>query len=118
MLGLFRNRRRKNSPAAATNLAGKLMRLLIDLRAESRKKKDFATADRIRNALAEIGVDPGRPARRNGVEPEVGHYCEKDECALQAENPEFSRETSRVSPFRQKGPTASSGMTADPRLQI
>ena len=32
------------------------MKLLIDLRAEARKKKDFATADRIRNGLAEIGV--------------------------------------------------------------
>ena len=37
-------------------LAGKLMKLLIELRAEARKKKDFATADRIRNTLAEIGV--------------------------------------------------------------
>ena len=32
------------------------MKLLIDLRAEARKKKDFATADRIRNTLTEIGV--------------------------------------------------------------
>ena len=32
------------------------MKLLIDLRADSRKKKDFATADRIRTGLTDIGV--------------------------------------------------------------
>ena len=32
------------------------MDLLIELRAEARKNKDFATADQIRNALAEIGI--------------------------------------------------------------
>jgi cysteinyl-tRNA synthetase len=32
------------------------MKLLIELRAEARKKKDFATADRIRVTLGEIGV--------------------------------------------------------------
>jgi len=37
------------------DLTGKLMKLLIDLRAEARNKKDFATGDRIRNTLAEIG---------------------------------------------------------------
>ncbi len=37
-------------------LAGQLMDLLIDLRAEARKSKDFATADRIRDGLSEIGV--------------------------------------------------------------
>ena len=33
-----------------------LMQLLIDLRAEARKTKNFATADLIRKRLAEIGV--------------------------------------------------------------
>jgi cysteinyl-tRNA synthetase len=37
-------------------LLGQLLELLIELRAESRKKKDFATADRIRIRLAELGV--------------------------------------------------------------
>ena len=46
----------EKAPGGDDQLAGKLMKLLIDLRAESRKKKDFATADRIRNTLAEIGV--------------------------------------------------------------
>ena len=43
------------------------MGLLIELRAESRKKKDFGTADQIRKRLAEIGViwKTGR-GERNG----------------------------------------------------
>jgi cysteinyl-tRNA synthetase len=54
-LGLFR------APPAATeggddSLVGQLMELLIQMRAEARKKKDFATADLIRNRLTEIGV--------------------------------------------------------------
>jgi cysteinyl-tRNA synthetase len=56
VLGLFR--KPPPEPAAATSdgLVGKLMLLLIDLRAEARKKKDFATADQIRKRLTEIGV--------------------------------------------------------------
>ncbi len=54
-LGLFR-RPPAEKAAADDGLAGDLMKLLIDLRAEARKKKDFATADRIRNGLTEIGV--------------------------------------------------------------
>ena len=54
-LGLFR-KPPKRKPAGGDDLAGKLMKLLIDLRDEARKKKDFATADRIRNTLTEIGV--------------------------------------------------------------
>ncbi len=37
-------------------LIGKLMDLMIELRAAARKNKDFATADRIRDALGEIGI--------------------------------------------------------------
>ena len=56
-MGLFRKPQQEKGPAGGSDdLAGKLMKLLIDLRAESRKKKDFATADRIRNTLVEIGV--------------------------------------------------------------
>jgi cysteinyl-tRNA synthetase len=46
-------------PAAAggdDQLVGQLVELLIALRAEARSKRDFATADRIRDGLAEIGV--------------------------------------------------------------
>jgi cysteinyl-tRNA synthetase len=32
------------------------MQLLIELRAGARAKKDFATADRVRDSLAELGV--------------------------------------------------------------
>jgi cysteinyl-tRNA synthetase len=54
-LGLFRTPR-EEKPAAGDDLTGKLMNLLIELRAEARKRKDFATADRIRNTLTEIGI--------------------------------------------------------------
>jgi len=56
VLGLFRQPPAETQPGGNNDLAGKLMALLIDLRAESRKKKDFATADQIRKRLAEIGV--------------------------------------------------------------
>jgi cysteinyl-tRNA synthetase len=54
-LGLFRAP--PTQAAAADNeLSGKLMGLIIELRAAARGKKDFATADRIRQALGEMGV--------------------------------------------------------------
>jgi len=56
VLGLFRQ---DIAPAASPHESGlseKLMKLLIDLRNEARSRKDFATADRIRNALSEIGI--------------------------------------------------------------
>jgi cysteinyl-tRNA synthetase len=54
-LGLFRVPPAK--PSAGDNeLAAKLMSLVIELRAAARGKKDFATADRIRQALTEIGI--------------------------------------------------------------
>jgi cysteinyl-tRNA synthetase len=56
VLGLFRQPPEEARPAADNELAAGLMRLLIDLRAEARKKKDFATADRIRNGLTELHV--------------------------------------------------------------
>ncbi len=54
-LGLFR-RPPKEEPAGDDQLVGKLMDLLIEIRAEARKGKDFATADRIRSSLAELGI--------------------------------------------------------------
>ena len=54
-LGLFRKAPEEKAPSG-DDLPGKLMKLLIELRAEARKKKDFATADRIRVTLGEIGV--------------------------------------------------------------
>jgi cysteinyl-tRNA synthetase len=54
-LGLFRKPPQEKA-SADDSLLDKVMRLVIDLRAEARKKKDFATADRIRNGLAEMGI--------------------------------------------------------------
>ncbi|MHC4177019.1 MAG: cysteine--tRNA ligase [Planctomycetota bacterium] len=54
-LGLFRRPPQEKS-AGDNELTGKLMDLLIEIRADARKAKDFATADRIRNSLAELGV--------------------------------------------------------------
>jgi cysteinyl-tRNA synthetase len=54
ILGLFEAPPRQ--PSRGGGLEGRLMDLLIDLRAEARRRKDFATADQIRNRLAEINV--------------------------------------------------------------
>jgi cysteinyl-tRNA synthetase len=54
-LGLFRAP--SANPAAGDNeLTGNLMKLIIELRAAARGKKDFATADRIRQVLTELGI--------------------------------------------------------------
>lgn len=39
-----------------SDLTEKLIQILIDLRQDAKKNKDFATADKIRNSLSEIGV--------------------------------------------------------------
>jgi cysteinyl-tRNA synthetase len=54
ILGLFRST--PSARGGGDSITPKLMQLFIDLRAEARTKKDFATGDRIRNGLAEIGV--------------------------------------------------------------
>jgi cysteinyl-tRNA synthetase len=55
VLGLFRT-----APATKTDgqgeLAKGLMELVVELRADARKRKDFATADRIRTVLGELGI--------------------------------------------------------------
>jgi cysteinyl-tRNA synthetase len=55
ILGIFRSTPAKRG-GAGEGVVPKLMQLLIDLRAEARAKKDFATGDRIRNGLTEIGI--------------------------------------------------------------
>jgi cysteinyl-tRNA synthetase len=55
ILGLFRSTPAKRG-GAGEGFVPKLMQLLIDLRAESRAKKEFATGDKIRNTLKEIGI--------------------------------------------------------------
>ena len=42
--------------AAQNNNMDKVMSLLIEIRAEAKKRKDFATSDQIRNKLAESGI--------------------------------------------------------------
>jgi cysteinyl-tRNA synthetase len=54
-LGLFRKPPQEKS-SGDDAVVGRLMNLFIELRAEARKKKDFATADRIRNGLTAIGI--------------------------------------------------------------
>jgi cysteinyl-tRNA synthetase len=55
ILGLFRSPLEK--PAGEDDrLVRQLMDILIRVRAEARKKKDFATADQVRDALSEIGI--------------------------------------------------------------
>jgi cysteinyl-tRNA synthetase len=54
-LGLFREPSAK--PTLGNNaVVDKLMALIIELRAAARTKKDFATADRIRQALGEVNI--------------------------------------------------------------
>ena len=56
VLGLFRSPTEETAGAADDALVGKLLDLLIEVRAAARKKKDFATADAIRTGLAELGI--------------------------------------------------------------
>jgi cysteinyl-tRNA synthetase len=54
-LGLFRTPPAQK-PDGNDQLTGKLVELLIQVRADARKGKNFAMADKIRNSLAEMGV--------------------------------------------------------------
>jgi len=54
-LGLFRKPVEAKT-SADDGLLPPLMELLIDLRAGARKAKDFATADKIRKRLVELGI--------------------------------------------------------------
>ncbi len=56
LLGLFRQPRPAATASEDASLVGQLMDLLIELRAAARKHKDFATADRIRDALSSMGI--------------------------------------------------------------
>ncbi len=56
ILGLFRQPPAAAAAGEGDTLTAPLMELLIDLRAQLRKEKNFALADRIRNRLTELGV--------------------------------------------------------------
>ncbi len=55
-LGLFRHEPEEKPAEKSDEIVHKLMELIIDLRAGARKNKDFATADKIRGTLAEVGI--------------------------------------------------------------
>ena len=55
-LGLFLSEPAAVGGGADEALVGSLMDLVIELRARARKGKDFATADLIRDALGEAGI--------------------------------------------------------------
>lgn len=56
LLGIFRQPRAAAASTGENQLVGPLMELVIELRANARKNKDFATADRIREVLTQIGI--------------------------------------------------------------
>jgi cysteinyl-tRNA synthetase len=56
ILGMFVSPPAKPQAAGGDALLAKVMPLVIELRAEARKKKNFAVADKIRNGLAPIGI--------------------------------------------------------------
>jgi cysteinyl-tRNA synthetase len=55
VFGLFRAPPQK-ATGGENELTGKLLDLLVQLRNSARKKKDFATADEIRNGLAALHI--------------------------------------------------------------
>ena len=55
ILGLFRSVPAQRGGGGDT-LVPKLMKLMIELRADARAKKDFATGDKIRNELTALGI--------------------------------------------------------------
>jgi cysteinyl-tRNA synthetase len=55
ILGLFRSVPTQRG-GGGDSLVPKLMQLFIELRADARAKKDFATGDKIRNELAALGI--------------------------------------------------------------
>jgi cysteinyl-tRNA synthetase len=56
ILGLFQKPPTTTAAGGDEALTDNLVRLLVDLRTEARKNKDFTTADRIRDELDELGV--------------------------------------------------------------
>jgi cysteinyl-tRNA synthetase len=56
VLGLFLAEPKAKATGADDDLVGKLMELVIEIRAHARKAKDFATADLVRTKLTAAGV--------------------------------------------------------------
>jgi cysteinyl-tRNA synthetase len=73
ILGLFREEPKKET-AVNDQLVNGLMQLLIDLRAEARKAKNFALADQIRQRLGQLGVTlEDRPSGTGWRHSETAH---------------------------------------------
>ncbi len=70
ILGVFRPEKATGSSGESDKLLNDVMALLIDLRADARKQKNFALADQIRQGLTKIGVTledrPGGSGWRRG----------------------------------------------------
>jgi cysteinyl-tRNA synthetase len=56
LLGLFHPRAHKPVGGGTDSLSDDLMKLIIELRASARARKDFATSDAIRDGLAKLGI--------------------------------------------------------------
>ncbi len=56
LLGLFNSNAHKAVGESRDSLVDDLMKLMIELRAQVRSRKDFATADAIRDGLAKLGI--------------------------------------------------------------
>jgi cysteinyl-tRNA synthetase len=56
ILGVFREPAARTQPGGDDKLVNGLLQLLVDLRAECRKAKNFAMSDQIRNRLQQLGV--------------------------------------------------------------
>jgi cysteinyl-tRNA synthetase len=56
ILGLFQKPPKKTSDEPSANVVDGLMQLIITIRANARKNKDFATSDTIRDGLAAVGI--------------------------------------------------------------
>ncbi len=56
ILGIFREPVQLDDPKEDDSLTNSLMQILLDLRQSAKKNKDFATADKIRDAVTALGI--------------------------------------------------------------
>ena len=56
LLGLFLKPQSRAGGGASEEVLDKVLQLMIQMRTDARANKDFATSDRIRDELAEVGV--------------------------------------------------------------
>jgi cysteinyl-tRNA synthetase len=56
VLGLFRAPREEPAVGGGDELVGQLMQLLIELRSDARKARNFEMADKVRNSLSALGI--------------------------------------------------------------